>query len=167
MDIFYHGSSCIIPFQKFNADCDGSGIVTNNKRYGGFFFTSDKGNSEFYSEWFICKVSIKNIVKANSMHPPTALKENKTAIIHNIIDGDCFSDVVVVPHSNLEDVEILKWIFIGDKEALFEKYDEWFADDDGYITKDIVESIIDCMNIDLNYLLNIDVFKEYYESLKY
>lgn len=54
---FYHGTSSKLPFQKFDKYLEGIGIVSNGgRKYGGFFFTSDFDNAEYYSEYFVAEV---------------------------------------------------------------------------------------------------------------
>jgi len=61
---YYHGTKTPIPFESFEANAIGSGLVSSGKKYGGFFFTSEFENAEFYTEWFVCQVTIKNIIES-------------------------------------------------------------------------------------------------------
>lgn len=168
--ICYHGTRSFIPFQSFEELMIGSGIVsTGNKKYGGFFFTTESENAEFYTEWFIITVKIFN-VKPNptdSKHSPTVLKtaisDNEIYKIDDILDGSYVSDIIVVPSSLLENIQILEWEFVGDEESLFQRYDEAFGSD-GEVSKDMIDESLEIMNLDLNYLLSIPIFKKYYDS---
>ena len=75
--VYYHGTRSILPFEFFDKISDGSGIVSSGKKYGGFFFTDEKDNAQFFTEWFVCKVKIKNIQENpyNEKHPPAILKK--------------------------------------------------------------------------------------------
>jgi len=184
---FYHGTSSKFPFQKFDKSLDGSGIASSGgKKYGGFFFTSDFDNAEFYTEWFIAEVKINNIDEdpLKSTHPPTvmkrALEDNKIYIVREVVDGATYSDIVVVPNNQIDNVEILNWTFVGDKESYFESLDDFFGgdmdpndedsyDDEGnlmepYIDKEMIASFIEITGGELDYLLSIPVFREYYNS---
>lgn len=149
----------------------GSGFVsTSSQKYGGFFFTTESENAEFYTEWFIITVKISN-VKPNpidSTESPTVLRtaisNNEIYKIDNILDGAYLSDIIVVPFNLINNVKILKWKFVGDEESLFKKYDEMFGADDGIIIPDMIDDVLDVINLDLNYLLTIPIFKKYYKS---
>jgi hypothetical protein len=183
--IFYHGSVTEFPFQKFEKRMDGAGIVSNGgTRYGGFFFTDNKDNAEFYTEWFVCQVQIKNLKECSphEKHPSAVLKkgieEKCNYLISDVLDGHAFSDIAVVPHSNLDDIIILNWEFIGDEESYFERLDKMFTldddDDDRYddegnyiaveLTQEIINDTISMTGGGLDYLLAIPVFKKYYDS---
>jgi len=186
--IAYHGSRSVIPFQKFDNNMIGSGLVSiGNKSYDGFFFTTEEENAEYYTEYFVAKVRINGIenYKIENKHPSKVLskakEDKKIYIIEDILDGAVFSDIIVVPSNRLESIEILEWNFVGDEEFLFERYDEIFGgnikdtddednyDDDGnfmerFITTDMIDDILDIIGIDLNFLLKIPVFKKYYDS---
>lgn len=136
-DIFYHGTSSKFPFQKFSKFAEGTGIVSSGgRKYGGFFFTSEFENAEYYTEWFVAEVKINNIHEdpLNSKHPPKAMKQaaedDKIYIVENVYDGSMYSDIVVVPHSQIDNVEIVGWKFVGDKEFYFEVLDEFFGGDE-------------------------------------
>ncbi len=182
--IFYHGSKTEFPFQKFEKRMDGSGIVSlGNNKYGGFFFTDNKDNAEFYTEWFVCHVQIKKLKECSpdEKHPPSVLKkgieEKSNYVVHDILDGHAFSDVAVVPHCNLNDIIILEWEFVGDEESYFERMDKLFTldndnDDDDEegnytaleITQQIINDTISMTGGGLDYLLSIPIFKKYYDS---
>lgn len=170
---YFHGTRTPLPFQKFDKRMDGSGIVSTGRKYGGFFFTSELENAEFYTEYFIAEVRIKNINthSFSESNPSTILKkaieDGKNYFIPDVHDGAIYSDVVVVPNSNLDDIIITKWNFIGDKEDYFEKLDQIFGDaedEENYITKDMINDIIDMTGDSLDYLLKIPIFREYYET---
>lgn len=109
-----------------------------------------------------------------------AIEDNKIYIVRDVLDGAVYSDIVVVPHSQINNVKILNWKFVGDKDFYFESLDEFFGgkmdlndeesfDDNGnlmepYVDKDIISSFFEITGGDLNYLLSIPIFKEYYDS---
>lgn len=188
-DTYYHGTRSIIPFKYFDDKMIGTGLVSMGNKYEGFFFTSEKENAEFYTEYFLCEVIINNIKSSpnNSKHPSEilklGLKNKENYIIEDVLDGAYFSNIVVVPKNNLNTISIVKWEFIGDEETLFEQYDNFFGgnindtddednyDDDGnfmkqFITTDIIDDTLDIIRIDVNYLLSIPIFRKYYESKK-
>ena len=84
------------------------------------------------------------------------------------MDGIVYSDIIVVPIKNVNTVEILSWEFVGDEESLFEKYDETFGLDEEelIITQDMIKETLDIIEIDINYLMKIPVFKKYFDSKK-
>jgi hypothetical protein len=173
-NIYYHGTVSKLPYQKFSKNCDGMGTVsTGGRKYGGFFFTSSKENAEFYSEYFVAKVSINNIIISKDSHPPTAMinadRDNKNYLVKDILDGAVFSDILVVPMSNLNDITILEWEFQGDEECeqfYFEQLDKMFGDQDEnyFTTRDMISDTIEMIELDIDFLLSIPVFKKYYDS---
>lgn len=185
--IFYHGTRSKFPFKKFSKFAEGTGIVSSgSKKYGGFFFTSEFENAEYYTEWFVAEVNINGIHEdpLKRGHPPTVMKkaveDDKIYIVRDVHDGAVYSDIVVVPHSQINNVNIVKWIFIGDKEIYFESLDEFFGgdmdpddeesyDDEGnlmepYIDQGMINSFIRMTGGELDLILSIPIFKEYYES---
>lgn len=184
--VLYHGTRSTIPFMSFDSTMIGSGLVSMNNKYDGFFFTSEKDNAEYYTEYFLCKVEVRDIKKSPISGSPKevlkhGLEDKQNYVIEDILDGAFLSDIVVVPKNNLDTVSILEWEFIGDEDFLFEQYDDFFGigsddeedednyDDDGNFmgqitTKDMIEDGLDIMGIDIDYLLNIPVFKKYYDS---
>jgi hypothetical protein len=172
-NIFFHGTRTKLPFKNFVSDMDGSGLVSSGGRYGGFFFTDSFENAEFYTEYFICKVQIDNIQPnpTRSTNSPEVLKQanmdNQTYIIEDVLDGAVFSNIVVVPHSKINDINIVGWEFIGDKDFYFEELDKLFGmEDDNFLTQNMIQEFCDMTDTDLNFLLSINVFKEYYDSKK-
>lgn len=170
-DIFYHGTKTKLPFKKFESNMDGSGLVSSGKKYGGFFFTDSMENAEFYTEYFVCKVQINNIQPnpTHSKNSPEVLKQanldNKIYLIEDILDGAVFSNIVVVPYSQINNVNIIEWEFIGDKEFYFEQLDKLFGmDEENYITQDSIREFCEMTETNLNFLLSVDVFQEYYNS---
>lgn len=172
--VAYHGTRSFLPFQKFESTMIGTGLVsTGGIKYDGFFFTTEKENAEYYTEYFICKVTIDE-VKNNpieSEHPSTvlslALKNNENYIIEDVLDGSVFSDIIVVSKNNLDTINIIEWEFIGDEETIFEKWDEFFGDEDGvFVNSDMIDEVLDMINIDINFLIKIPVFRKYYEGRK-
>ena len=154
---------------------DGSGLVTNGgNKYGGFFFTNKLENAEYYSEYFVAKVSINNIQPdpTKGSHPPTILKkaiaDGKNYFIHDVLDGSHYSDIVVVPNTNLIDIKIIDWLFVSEKEFYYEQLDNFFGgeeeEEEPYINQDIIESMISMTGEGLEYLLSIPIFNEYYNS---
>lgn len=104
-----------------------------------------------------------------------AAEDNKIYIVRDVYDGAMYSDVVVVPHSQIDNVEIINWKFVGDKEFYYETLDEFFGgyeeeyDEEGdlmepYISRGMINSFINMTGGELDYILSIPVFKEYYES---
>lgn len=167
-NIYFHGTVAKIPYENFDKNCDGSGVVSiGGKKYGGFFFTSIQENAEFYSEYFVAKVKIENIVVSNNRHPPSALvdsiKDNRNYLVKEVLDGAVMSDVVVVPMYNLNNIKILEWIFVGDEEFYFEQLDQMF-DEEGIVNQDMISDIISMIDMDINFLLSIPIFKKYYDS---
>jgi len=168
----FHGSSTYLPFKKFDQRMIGSGLATRGTRHGGFYFTTDRDNAEFYSEYFVLRATIKNVVRSvlGSSHPPTVMKkaieDDRNYLIEDVLDGSHFSDIVVVPSTKVDDVQIEEWYFIGDKDSLYRKYDEFFgADvDDDMVTQDMISETLSLIGTDLDYLMNIPMFSEYYES---
>ena len=133
----YHGSSTVFPFEEFDSGFIGSGIVSwGSKGRKGFFFTTEKENARFYTENFIAKVRISNVGPnpLDTEHPPTvlqqAMEDRSNYLLENVVDGHSPSDVVVVPGSNLDTIDIIEWEFIGDKESLWAEYNELFDPDD-------------------------------------
>lgn len=170
--VAYHGTKSKIPFQKFESNMIGTGIVSqNSKKYDGFFFTTEKENAEFYSEYFICKTIINNVKPSpiENKTPTTVLSigliNKQNYIIDDVLDGAVFSDIIIVPKNNLDTITILEWEFIGDQETIFEKWNELFGDDDGYVNTDMINDILEILNIDVNFLLNIPIFKQYYNNI--
>jgi len=180
--IFYHGTSSKFPFKKFSKFAEGTGIVSSgDRKYGGFFFTSEFENAEYYTEWFVAEVKINNIHEdpLKSNHPPTvmdkAVEDNRIYIVRDVYDGAMYSDIVVVPHSQINNIEIVNWKFVGDKEFYYEQLDSFFGGDEEeydeesnlmepYIGQDMINSFINMTGVELDYLLSIPIFKEYYDS---
>ena len=174
-NIWYHGTRSLLPFMLFNKEMDGTGIVSSRgTRYGGFFFTNEFDNAEYYTEWFVCKVTIKNLIELpNSNHPPTVMKQassdGNNYVVMNVLDGSKYSNVAVVPNSNLDDIKMLDWIFVSEKEYYFEALDSMFGgeeEDDGtiYVSQWIIKEFFDITGGGLEYALTIPVFNEYFES---
>ena len=167
----YHGSSTIFPFEEFDAAHVGSGIVSWSGRSRGFFFTSDRGNARSYTENFVAKVSISN-VEPNpypETHPPLimgkAQEDHKIYFMEDVVDGQYPSDITVVPESMLGHIRILAWEFVGDEGTLFEEYDSWFdRDGEGEISYDDIADTLDMMDLDIDDLLEVPVFRKYYEQ---
>ncbi len=165
--IFYHGTISKIPFEIFYEGCDGSGIVNPSKqKFGGFFFTSSEENAEYYSDYFICKCFVENIKITNEKFPnmKISIKDKQNYLYKDVLDGSCFSDVLTVPMCNLNNITILEWMFVGDEEYYFNSLDKLFGDEEGFVNKDMICDILETCKININYLLNITVFKTYFES---
>lgn len=177
----YHGSRSVLPFQEFDNSMIGSGLVTlggSSDAYDGFFFTTEKENAEYYTEYFVAKVNIKGVEKnpTELKHPSKVLSlaknDEKVYIIEDVLDGAVFSDIIVVPSNRIDSISILEWEFVGDEEMLFERYDEIFGieneEGDGvYVNQDMIHDVLETIGIDINFLLKIPVFKKYYESERY
>jgi hypothetical protein len=170
-NIWYHGTAGLFPFKEFSPSMDGQGVVNmSRKKFGGFFFTSEPKNAEFYGENFIAKVTINNLTQApeHQNHPPTVMKlainDGVSYIIPDTLDGSHYSDVAVVPISNLNDVDIIQWIFVGDEEFYYESLDNFFGGDDEFVSQRTIESFIEMTGGGLDYLLDIPVFNNYYNS---
>ena len=106
----YHGTRSFLPFERFNKRMDGSGLVNpSGKKFGGFFFTSEFENAQFYTEWFVAEVKINNVfVFPEESRSPTVLKtgiqQNKIYQLEDVLDGQIVSDITVVPNSLLENI---------------------------------------------------------------
>lgn len=178
--ILYHGTRGLFPFENFVKSMDGTGVVSlGGRRYGGFFFTDEPGNAEYYGEWLIAKVKVNKVKEdpLGSSHPPTVLKkaveDNESYIVRDVLDGSMHSNVVLVPHSRISDVDILSWEFVGDKDFYFEVLDDFFGgmvsmDDDDEPMEDIlrytIDSFFEMTESNLEYALKVPEFKEYYLS---
>jgi hypothetical protein len=171
--VAYHGTRSFLPFQKFETTMIGTGLVSSGgAKYDGFFFTTEKENAEYYTEYFVCKVTV-NDVKPNpteSKHPNTVLslglKNKQNYIVEDVLDGAVFSDIIIVPKNNLGTINIVEWEFVGDEETIFEKWDETFGDEDGFVNTDMIDDILEMINLDLNFLIKIPIFRKYYEGKK-
>lgn len=173
--VSFHGTRTEFPFQKFDPSMIGTGIVSQGNKYNGFFFTSEFENAEFYTEYFIAKVKI-NGVKPNPLstnHSPTVLeaaaKANEIYFIDQYHDGAIISDITVVPKALINNITILEWTFVGDEGWLFDKYDEFFGGEkeeetgEYYVNHGLIEQMLSMIQIDINYLLTIPIFKKYYD----
>src|ERR1044072_2158318 len=150
---YYHGSKSPIPFEKFEPNSIGTGIVSSGQKYGGFFFTSEFENAEYYTEWFVVQVNIKNVdPDPNSQkNPPQnmkqAVQDKKIYLISDTYDGAMYSDIVVVPASLVGNVTIVDWTFVGDEQDYFEYLDRYFTmgndeEEENFITQDYISSIM-------------------------
>lgn len=163
--VFYHGTSSILPFQTFDESMIGSGVVSHGSKHNGFFFTSEFENAEYYAKYFVCKVKIDGLETVNSegVSPSrvmdSAYSGGRNLLIKDILDGGVYSDVAVVPKNNLRTIHILEWVFVGDKESLYERWDEIFHDR----SKESIDETLDMLDIDVEWLLGVDVFREYYD----
>lgn len=109
-----------------------------------------------------------------------AYEDDNIYIVRDVLDGSMHSDIVVVPYNKINNIQIVNWTFVGDKEVYFESLDEFFGgdmdpndeesyDDDGnmmepYIDQSMIASFINMTGGGLYYLLTIPIFKEYYNS---
>ena len=169
--IAYHGTNSIFPFQNFKSELIGSGHVSTGIKYGGFFFTTEKENAEYYTEYFVAKVKINNVInnptdiKNPKLGLEHAIENNENYLFEDIFDGNMFSDIVVVPKNNIKDIAIIDWEFIGDEDELFEQYDDFFGEnEEDVITKDMIKNVLFAYKIDLGFILNIPIFEEYFNS---
>lgn len=168
---FYHGSSALFPFEEFDKRAEGSGIVSRRgKRYGGFFFTTEKDNAGYYTENWMCTVSIRNLVVLSpeiATHPPQAMKiastDRKNYVLQDVVDGDRISDIAIVPMSNLRDINILRWEFVGDYDSWKESMDEivFQGEDPWDNPSGLIEDVVEMMGGDFRRLMKIPEFKKY------
>ncbi len=169
--VAYHGTKSLFPFSEFDSAWIGTGLVSNTKtKYDGFFFTTEEENAEYYTEYFLCKVIIDE-VKDNPLEskiPDTVLsfgyKRKQNYIIEDVLDGADISDIIVVPKNNLDTIKITEWFYVGDEATVFEAWDEFFGDEDEFITPDLIEDVLDSLNLSLSYLLKIPIFRDYYHK---
>lgn len=173
---YYHGSKSPIPFEKFEPNSIGTGIVSSGQKYGGFFFTSEFENAEYYTEWYVVEVNIKNIEPSPiaQKNPPLnmkqAVQDKKIYLISDYLDGAVHSDIVIVPASLVGNVQIVKWTFVGDEESYFEYLDKYFTmgndeeEDENFLTQDYISSIMSMTGGGLDYALQEPTFRKYFES---
>jgi hypothetical protein len=167
---WFHGSKTPFPFSNFDPMKDGTGIVSSwGKKYGGFFFTSEFENAEFYAEYFVARTEIKKThFLADKIKPSElmgrSIKDKKNYVLRDVLDGAAFSDIASVPMSNLKDIKILGWVFVGDETSLFEKYDEIFESEGYEASKEEIDDFFEMVGIDRQYLMNIPVFRKYYNT---
>ncbi len=168
---FYHGTRTVLPFEHFDPKMIGTGIVSSGRpEYGGFFFTDSRENAEFYTEWFIATVKIAGLIPVESKNPPQLMKQavvdHKNYLVTDVLDGAMYSDIAVVPSSNVNTITIVSWEFEGDEESYFEHLDEIFGngDEDDYINQDMIKDTLSMIQMDINYLLRIPIFKQYFDS---
>lgn len=168
--IAYHGTRTDLPFEEFDISLIGSGLVSTNKQFGGFFFTTEKENAAYYTEHWVAQVKITNVAGSpvESTHPPTVLRQAQhdraIYLIEDVVDGHLPSDIIVVPEALLEHVEIIRWDFVGDKETTFEGWDQMFDSEEEDLDQYRIDDVLDMMGLDLGYLMTIPLFREYYES---
>ena len=43
---------------------------------------------------------------------------------------------------------------------------ETFGDEDGFVNTDMIDDILEMINLDLNFLIKIPIFRKYYEGKK-
>lgn len=170
---FYHGTRTPLPFQIFDPKLIGSGIVSSSRpEYGGFFFTSEKENAEFYTEYFIATVRIANLTPnpTSETSPPkimnVAVQNKQNILVEDVLDGAIYSDIAVVPSSNVKDISIINWEFVGEPDSYFEHLDRIFGsgEEDDYVNRDSIVDTLRMIELDPNYLLKIPIFKQYYDS---
>lgn len=169
----YHGTNSLFPFTEFLPSMIGKGIVSHGNKYGGFFFTTEIENAEYYAEYFIATVQIpeSELNENTDKHPSSVLKKaesnNKIYIIKDVHDGIIISDIIVVPVDKLDKVHIKSWNFVGDEEMLFEKYDDLFGNgigDENKINKSDIIDVLEMLMIDIKFIMKIPIFKKYYNS---
>ena len=168
-NVYYHGTVEKLPFDKFNEKSDGSGICNiSGEKYGGFFFTSSLENAESYTEYFLLKVKVNNINISSEKIPRyamiNAIKEQKNYLVRDILDGVVVSDILVVPHCNLNDITILEWVFVGVEDFYFDKLDHIFGDEERFVTKDMIADVLHMIEIDINKFLSFPILKKYYDT---
>jgi len=188
--VYYHGTRALFPFNEFAPRLIGTGTSSSGQKFGGFFFTSEQENAEFYAEDFVAKIRIKDIKPApeGETHPPTvlrmAIESSQNLKLEDVLDGSVYSDIVVVPTSNIDDIEIIEWIFVGDKEFYFDQLDKLFfnlddydpedednIDDDGnvmppYIDTYQIDSLLGQMELSVKSMMSVPIFNEYYNTVE-
>lgn len=163
----YHGTSSILPFDRFSTSVIGSGMVTQGSKYQGFFFTTEKENAEYYTEWFVLRVKIEGVIEnyTSSRVPREVLKmgfENKSnIIIRDIFDGGTYSDIIVVPSNRLDSISMLEWIFVGDEDSLFDEYNKLFGED---ASQDEIIDLLEQIKLNVELFLSVPVCKKYFDS---
>lgn len=176
--VAWHGTRAKLPFPYFESHMEGTGSVSGGRmKYGGFFFTSERENAEFYADFLIARVSIEGVSSENAgKHPPTVMAKAKedhaVYVVRNVIDGAVPSDVFVVPTSRASSVSITGWELSSaySEGQYFDALDELFGaeeDEDGNeqpVTKGTVEHLVRSMEMDMKYLLSFPPFKKYYDS---
>ena len=58
----------------------------------------------------------------------------------------------------------MEWEFIGDEDDVFEKWDDLFGGGDGFVNSDMINDVLKMINIDIDFLINIPIFKKYYDE---
>jgi hypothetical protein len=188
--VYYHGTRALFPFNEFTPRLIGTGTSSSGQKFGGFFFTSEQENAEFYAEDFVAKIKIKDIKPApeGETHSPTvlrmAIESSQNLKLEDVLDGSMYSDIVVVPTSNVDDIEIIEWIFVGDKEFYFDQLDKLFfnlddydpedednIDDDGnvmppYIDTYQIDSLLGQMELNVKSMMSVPIFNEYYNTVE-
>lgn len=169
--VAYHGTRTDLPFETFDSSLIGTGIVSSRGReYGGFFFTTEKENAAYYTEYFIAKVKISNVTPSptETTHPPTAMKQavkdHAIYLLEDVVDGHIPSDVIVVPASEIHNIEIVDWEFVGDEDTIFDDYDELFGSEGDSPDQDDISDILEMMGKDIDYLMTVPIFRKYYNS---
>lgn len=167
-ELYYHGTRTLLPFNNFDKKMDGSGLVSMGRKYGGFFFTSSEKNANSYSETWRATVKINNVVKSSDRDIKKSLEnandDSKNYVIEDVLDGAVLSDIVVVPYSNLDNITILEWVFIGDEDTYFDDLDDMFnMEGEEEVTQYMIEDVFSIIG-GLDYVLTIPLFKKYYDS---
>jgi hypothetical protein len=169
---FWHGTRSLLPFEEFDPKLTGTGFVSHGNRYDGFFFTSERENATFYSEFLICKVSLQDTKPGppGVTHMPTllrmAVEHGLNYCAEGVLDGVAYSMIVVVPVENARDIHILRWELIADDEDYFAALNEMFSDDSGeWPDRDDVAEVIAMTGGGLDYLLKFPPFKRYWGQL--
>lgn len=187
-NVFYHGTREWLPFEEFNPRMEGTGVVsTGGKKYGGFFFTSDKENAEYFGEYLIAKIHIREYeINNSSTHPPTTMRQakddKKVYVLEDVFDGGKYSDIAVVPMSEINKVKIIEWqLTEGAEEYWIEILNEKFTtieygwDDDAEEETDeeiesppsqeSVQSLLFQIGDIFDYVIKFAPFKKWYDSL--
>ena len=166
--LYYHGSNALIPFRRMNGSRDGSGTSSGGiGRFGGFFFTSEKENAEFYGEFLVAVVRISEVEPHEGTHSSTVLKQaitdDKNYLLQDVYDGSMYSDVVVVPHDRTHTVEILRWDFVNE----YHFYAKCLKKELGKYVKSQykLDSFMRMVGLDLDYALEFGPFSRFYNSL--
>jgi len=166
MKIFYHGTSALLPFPRFDPRQIGSGMGGD---FGGFFFTDSKRNAEFYAEALLCTVEIADLVPTTGEHMPTvmerAVSDGRNYVVADVLDGPKVSTIAAVPAANVDDIHITGWFLAVDEAIYHEALFDLFDVEDALDECERVEDVLGMMGIDLDDMLEFAPFRSFYERL--
>ena len=64
-----------------------------------------------------------------------------------------------------KEIEILEWIYVGEEQYYYDKLDSIIGDtEDNFVSKDMLDDFIESIDLNIDYLLTIPIFKKYYDS---